>query len=310
MPEPRQEQQPRLKAILPYLRQLRGLRRWYAASLVLGLLTLASTLALLALSGGFISAAALAGLTPATALAFNFFYPGAGIRGLALSRTVGRWSERVLTHEATFRLLARVRVWLLARLLPLAPRQVGAYHGSELLHCFMRDVEQLDGLLPRLLLLAGIAILMAASPVATQAAEPPVPHVPYYDLPLCQPGYYPTDPGDCLPLGASQTIARLHDSGFPYPIRPLAAAKPDASLSDLPVRVARITGAETPVYASLDDALSGGTILRTIPDGGSRYVTMIDSAVSGGRTFVRTMDGGWVEATPVYSWPKWQGLEF
>jgi len=134
--------------------------------------------------------------------------------------------------------------------------------------------------------------LMAASPVATQAAEPAVPPVPYYDLPLCQPGYYPTDPGDCLPLGASQTIAQLYDSGFPYPIRPLAAAKPDASLSDLPVRVARITGAETPVYASLDDALSGGTVLRTIPDGGSRYVTMIDSAVSGGRTFVRTMDGG------------------
>ena len=25
---------------------------------------------------------------------------------------------------------------------------------------------------------------------------------------------------------------------------------------------------------------------------------------------MRTMDGGWVEATPVYSWPKWQGLEF
>lgn len=161
-----------------------------------------------------------------------------------------------------------------------------------------------------LLLLAGIAMLLAASPVATQAAEPAIPPVPYYDLPLCQPGYYPTDPGDCLPLGASQTIAQLHQSGFPYPIKELAAAKPDASLSDLPVRVARITGAETPVYASLDDAISGGTVLRTIPDGGSRYVTMIDSAVSGGRTFVRTMDGGWVEATPVYSWPKWQGFEF
>jgi len=180
MPEPRQEQQPRLKAILPYLRQLRGLRRWYAASLVLGLLTLASTLALLALSGGFISAAALAGLTPATALAFNFFYPGAGIRGLALSRTVGRWSERVLTHEATFRLLARVRVWLLARLLPLAPRQVGAYHGSELLHRFMRDVEQLDGLLPRLLL-PGIALFLVLGGVAAllgywtpSAALPPL----------------------------------------------------------------------------------------------------------------------------------------
>lgn len=160
------------------------------------------------------------------------------------------------------------------------------------------------------LLLTGVVLLFAALPTATRAAEPAVPPVPYYDLPLCQPGYYPTNPGNCLPLGASQTIVQLHDSGFPYPIRPLAAAKPDASLSDLPVRVAKITGGETPVYASLDDAIGGGSVLRTIPDGGSRYVTMIDSATSGGRTFVRTMDGGWVEATPFYSWPKWQGLEF
>ncbi len=160
------------------------------------------------------------------------------------------------------------------------------------------------------LLLTGVVLLFAALPTATRAAEPAVPPVPYYDLPLCQPGYYPTNPGNCLPLGASQTIVQLHDSGFPYPIRPLAAAKPDASLSDLPVRVAKITGGETPVYASLDDAIGGGAVLRTIPDGGSRYVTMIDSATSGGRTFVRTMDGGWVEATPFYSWPKWQGLEF
>lgn len=161
-----------------------------------------------------------------------------------------------------------------------------------------------------LILLVGIAMVMAASPAATQAAITAVPPAPYYDLPLCQPGYYPTDPGNCMPLGASQTIAQLHELGFPYPIKPLAAAKPDSSLSDLPVRVARINGAETPVYASLDDAIGGGTVLRTIPDGASRYVTMIDSAVSGGRTFVRTMAGGWVEATPFYSWPKWQGLEF
>ncbi len=161
-----------------------------------------------------------------------------------------------------------------------------------------------------LLLLAGMASLLAASPAVTQAANPAVPPAPYFDLPLCLPGYYPTDPGDCLPLGASQTIAQLHDSGFPYPIKPLAAAKPDSSLSELPVRVARINGAETPVYASLNDAINGGAVLQTIPDGASRYVTMIDSAVSGGRTFVRTMSGGWVEATPFYSWPKWQGLEF
>ena len=158
-----------------------------------------------------------------------------------------------------------------------------------------------------LLLLSALAALAGGLPAVAEAANDPE---TYYDLPLCLPGYYPTDPGDCLALGASQSIAQLHDSGFPYPIKDLAASKPDAALSELPVRVARINGAEAHVYASLNDAISGTSVLRTIPDGASRYVTMIDSATSGGRTFVRTMSGGWVEASPFYSWPRWQGLEF
>lgn len=143
---------PRLAGLRPYLRLISSLRSWHAAALVLAVLTAAATMGLLATSGWFISAAAVAGLLPATAQSFNYFLPGACVRGLALIRTFGRWGERVVTHEATFRMLSRVRVWLLARLLPLSPRQLGAHHGADLLHRFIRDVEQLDGLLPRLLL--------------------------------------------------------------------------------------------------------------------------------------------------------------
>ncbi len=31
--------------------------------------------------------------------------PGGGVRGLAMSRTAGRWGERVVSHNATFKLL-------------------------------------------------------------------------------------------------------------------------------------------------------------------------------------------------------------
>jgi len=150
-----------LSALRPYLQLLPGLRRWYGLALVIAILTAAATLGLLALSGWFISAAAVAGLLPQTAQAFNYFLPGAGVRALALTRTAGRWGERVITHEAAFRMLARLRVWLLGRLLPLTPRQLGVLHGAELLHRFMRDVEQLDGLLPRVLLplFAHLAVL-------------------------------------------------------------------------------------------------------------------------------------------------------
>ena len=109
-----------------------------------------------------------------------------------------------------------------------------------------------------LLLLIGVGVVMSMAHSDALAAIQKVPPAPYHDLPLCLPGYYPVDPGDCLPMGASQSIARLHESGFPYPIRELAAAKPDPALSDLPVRVAKISGAETPVYANLNDAVSGG----------------------------------------------------
>ena len=133
----------------------------------------------------------------------------------------------------------------------------------------------------------------------------------FYDLPLCLPGYYPGDPGDCLPLGPSETITDLKNQGFPYPLAGLPANKPDPSLSDLPLRVAKVAGAETKIYSSLSEAIGdSGTVVGTVPDGANRYVAIIEQASSGDRTFVRVQSGGWVEATPTYSWPRWQGLEF
>lgn len=76
---------------------------------LLAVVTALSGVALLAVSGWFISAAALAGVSVVTAHAFNFFAPGAIVRGLSISRTAGRYGERIITHEATFRLLSRLR---------------------------------------------------------------------------------------------------------------------------------------------------------------------------------------------------------
>jgi hypothetical protein len=133
---------------------------------------------------------------------------------------------------------------------------------------------------------------------------------PYYDLPLCMPGYYPKDPGDCLPFGPSQTISGLREQGFPYPLAGLPANKPDPSLNALPIRIASINAGQTKVYASLSDATSGGTVIRSYPGGLSRYVAFVEQANAGGSTFVRLLGGGWIEAQPLYSIPNWQGLEF
>jgi len=70
-----------------------------------GILAVASAVGLLALSGGFISAAAYAGLTVATAQLFNCFHPALGVRFFAIGRTLARYVERIVSHDATFRIL-------------------------------------------------------------------------------------------------------------------------------------------------------------------------------------------------------------
>ncbi|MGQ3000406.1 MAG: ABC transporter ATP-binding protein, partial [Variovorax sp.] len=83
--------------------------RWGA---LLAAVTVLTGMALLGLSGWFITATALAGLHAATAFTFDVFAPSAGIRLLALGRTASRYGERLVTHDATFGALAALRVRL------------------------------------------------------------------------------------------------------------------------------------------------------------------------------------------------------
>lgn len=114
---------------------------WWLAG-VLGLITLFSAIALLAVSGWFISAAALAGLAIAgAAQAFDIFRPAAVIRLLALTRTVGRYTERLASHHAALGLLRDLRSRLFQRVaqgrrLPL--RTPGA------MHRLVADIDLLD----------------------------------------------------------------------------------------------------------------------------------------------------------------------
>jgi ATP-binding cassette subfamily C protein CydC len=78
-----------------------------AAAVVAG----AAGVCLLALSGWFVTAAGLAGLTGAV-LGFNYLLPSTAIRLAALSRTAGRYGERLASHAAALRALGRVRAAL------------------------------------------------------------------------------------------------------------------------------------------------------------------------------------------------------
>lgn len=151
-----------MREVRPLLPLFRRHAVWLWGGGLLALLTLAASIALLALSGWFITAAGIAGLSAAVAASFDIFRPGAGVRFFAMSRTGGRYAERLTTHEATFRVLAEIRGWLFARLVPLSPLQLGTLHGGDLLSRLTGDVDALDGLYLRVI----IPLTVAASGAA------------------------------------------------------------------------------------------------------------------------------------------------
>jgi len=81
---------------------------WLLVAFISLTVTWLSAAALLAISGWFITACAMAGLGMIANL--NIFTPSTAIRGLALLRTIGRYAERVIGHEAILRILADLRV--------------------------------------------------------------------------------------------------------------------------------------------------------------------------------------------------------
>lgn len=118
--------------------------------MLLAFLTLAASVGLLTLSGWFISAAAVAGLTVARET-FNYMLPGAGVRGAAMARTAGRWGERVVSHNATFKLLTDLRIFFFKKLAPLIPGRVSTMRDADLLNRLVADVDAMDHVYLRLI---------------------------------------------------------------------------------------------------------------------------------------------------------------
>lgn len=116
---------------------------WWSLSVLVGSLTLLASVLLLATSGWFISAAALAGV----GALFNYMRPGALIRLFAIVRTAGRYGERLLSHAVVLQLLAVLRVQTFVRLSAL--RQL-PWAGGERLQRLIADIDVLDQLPLRL----------------------------------------------------------------------------------------------------------------------------------------------------------------
>jgi ATP-binding cassette subfamily C protein CydC len=131
---------------------------WLAFGALLSLGALAAGAALMGNAGAYIAVALTGGV---------LLVPVA-LQATGAARVVLRYLERVFTHEATFRALARLRIWLFDGLAASAAGGLGLRRAGDSLARLVNDVDALDGLYLRisvpllgaLLLLPIVAVLL------------------------------------------------------------------------------------------------------------------------------------------------------
>ncbi len=124
---------------------LNGSWNWVALSILLSTLTIGSSVALIGTSSWLISTAAL---HPSVA---DLGVSVVGVRFFGITRGIFRYLERLVSHNVTFRLLARLRVWFYEKLEPLAPARLMEYKSGDLLARVIGDVETLENFYVRVI---------------------------------------------------------------------------------------------------------------------------------------------------------------
>lgn len=142
----------------PLLRALRlALPFWRGMALaaLLGTLTIASSVSLMATSAWLISKAALHPSIAELSVAV------VGVRFFGIGRGVFRYLERLVSHETTLRLLAQLRVEFYKLIEPLAPARLVSLRSGDLLSRVIDDIESLQNLYLRAIAPPVVALIMA-----------------------------------------------------------------------------------------------------------------------------------------------------
>ncbi|WP_447952789.1 amino acid ABC transporter ATP-binding/permease protein [Sphingopyxis chilensis] len=153
----------------------RGQRRAVALGMATAALAALAAVALLAVSGWFLTGAAVAGMAGAVAVkAFNYLVPSAAIRALAIVRTLSRYGERLFSHQAMLFSLADVRTHLFARLVATPASTALLHDRGDVAARLGEDVQTLEEALLRTTLVpSGIATLAGASALVLLAGIGP-----------------------------------------------------------------------------------------------------------------------------------------
>jgi ATP-binding cassette subfamily C protein CydCD len=141
--------------IVSLLRLLFPFKGWVALSVLMSFATVLSGVGLMTASAYIISAAALHPSIAELQIAI------VGVRFFGIARGVFRYLERYLSHQTTFRILARLRVWFYRSIEPLAPARLLSYRSGDLLARILSDIESLESFYVRTVAPPLTAILVA-----------------------------------------------------------------------------------------------------------------------------------------------------
>ncbi len=131
-------------------------RWWMVLAAFTGFLTIGSSIGLLMTSAYIITKAALHPSVGELQVAI------VGVRFFGIARGIFRYAERLISHNITFKLLAKFRVWFYKSIEPLAPAGLSNFRSGDLLARMVSDVESLEHVYIRVIFPPFVAILITA----------------------------------------------------------------------------------------------------------------------------------------------------
>jgi ATP-binding cassette subfamily C protein CydC len=127
-----------MKTLLHLLAFLSPLRWRIALAILLGSVTLMSSISLFGMAAYLIAAAALGPLLVLLSIPIYL------VQTMGITRAASRYVERLVSHNTTFRLLAHLRVWAYKRIEPQAPAHLLTHRSGDMLARLVADIEELQ----------------------------------------------------------------------------------------------------------------------------------------------------------------------
>jgi hypothetical protein len=110
---------------------------------------------------------------------------------------------------------------------------------------------------------------------------------------VCPPGVYAAPPDDCLPLGPSEYLNQLAQTGITLPIPPIPDYPYSYDLNNLPYVYFKVTDQGAPVFGSMGDAAANANPINYL-NPGELYVSYIDREETDGGVVYQLRSGVWI----------------